>query len=84
MLARARLEFRYGDAKTAQMIAELLEIDNRAVPRKLKLTTRREGGSAVTYVEHEKLNTLSATIDDLLFSERLMEELIADVGHKPR
>ncbi len=82
MLARAKLEFRYGDAKAAQLIAELLEIDNRAAPRKLKLVTRREGGSAVTYLEHEKLNTFSATIEDLLFSEKLMEALIEDVGHK--
>ncbi|MEE8167978.1 MAG: KEOPS complex subunit Pcc1 [Candidatus Hydrothermarchaeales archaeon] len=83
MLAKARVEFRYEDRETAEKIARLLEIDNRVAPRKLKLKTYSEGDRVITVFEHGKLNTFLATIDDLLFSEKLIEGLIGYVGSKP-
>ncbi len=83
MLARARLKFYYEDTGFAGKMAELLEIDNRMAPRKLRLRTHSEGGEVITSFEHERLNTFIATIDDLLFSEKLVEELLSYVGHKP-
>lgn len=79
---KAKIEFRYKDAKTAQKISYLLEIDNK-IPFGLacastskKIKTESRGNRVITHIEQEKLSTLLATIDDLLFCERLIEDLI--------
>lgn len=82
MLARVRLEFTYRDESKAERIADLLELDNRIAPRSLKLRTFREGARVITTFQHERLNTTQATIEDLLFSEKLIEELVSYAGHK--
>ncbi|MFH1774119.1 MAG: KEOPS complex subunit Pcc1 [Methanobacteriota archaeon] len=86
--AKAKIEFRYKDAKTAQKISYLLEVDNKipkvgATPLRLaiaiapkKIKTESRGNRVITHIEHEKLGTLLATIDDLLFCERLIEDLV--------
>ncbi len=84
MLVRVQLEFQYGDESKADRICQLLELDNRIAPRSLKLETINEGGKVVTTFEHERLNTVQATLDDLLFSEKLIEGVIEYAGHKPR
>lgn len=71
---RAKIEFRYKDAKTAQKISYLLEVDNRIAPKKIK--TESSGNRVITHIEQEKLSTLLATIDDLLFCEKLIEDLV--------
>lgn len=75
MKAKAEIEFKYKNAKIAQQISYLLEIDNAAAYKKL-IKTESRGRRVVTHIEHENLNTFLATIDDLLFCERLIEELI--------
>lgn len=74
MRAKAKIEFKYKDAKTAQKIAYLLEVDNKITPKKIK--TESMGSRVITHIEQEKLSTLLATIDDLLFCEKLIEELV--------
>ncbi len=74
MIAKAEIEFKYRDAKTAQKISYLLELDNKISPRKIK--TESKGNRVTTRIEHKKLSTLLATIDDLLFCEQLIEELV--------
>lgn len=76
MKAKAELKFYYDSEETAQMVAYLLEVDNRAAPRNLKLRTSARGKTVITDFEHEKLNTFLATIDDLLFTERLVADLL--------
>ena len=76
MKAKARIEFEYKNEKTARLVSQLLEIDNKVAPRKLRIKTKNVGVKVITNIEHDKLNTFLATIDDLLFCERLIENLI--------
>jgi hypothetical protein len=76
MKAKAEIKFYYDSEETAERVAYLLEVDNRAAPRNLKLMTSAKGKKVITEFEHEKLNTFLATIDDLLFTERLVADLL--------
>lgn len=76
MKAKGKVVFRYKDSGTAKILARLLEIDNKIAPRKLKIKTGNKDNLVMTQLEHEKLNTFFATIDDLLFSEKLINGLI--------
>ena len=76
MKAKAEIRFYYGSEETAQKVAYLLKVDNRAAPRNLKLITGAKEKKVITEFEHEKLNTFLATIDDLLFTERLITDLL--------
>jgi hypothetical protein len=76
MKAKAELRFQYSDTAKAEKVAYLLEVDNRIAPRSLRIKTRTVGGAVVTELEHRKLNTLLAALDDLLFTERLIVELL--------
>lgn len=73
---RGRLEFVYPNEKDAGSVARLLELDNQVLPRKLKVRTVQEGTSVVTWIEHESLGTFQAAVEDLLFCERLIEDLL--------
>lgn len=84
MLWKARFEFTYDDEMNAEKVAKLLDLDNRIAPRNLKLVTFKEGVTVITMFQHEKLNTFQATIEDLLFSEKLIEGLVSYVGRKSR
>lgn len=74
MKAKAKIEFKYKDAETAQKISYLLEVDNKIAPKKIK--TESMGNRVITHMQYKKLSTLLATIDDLLFCERLIEDLV--------
>jgi hypothetical protein len=76
MKAKARVEFRYSDEGTAEKVCQLLEVDNRVAPRRLKLRTYREENRVITTLEHQKLGTFFSTIDDLIFSEKLIADLV--------
>lgn len=76
MNAKGRIEFDYRDDKTAGMVAELLEIDNKIAPKKLKLKTVNRGKKVITILEHENMGTFFAAIDDLIFSEKLISDVI--------
>ena len=73
---RGRFEFVYRDEQDAGTVAQLLELDNRVLPRKLKVRTVQEGKRVITRVEHESLGTFQAAVEDLLFCERLIEGLL--------
>lgn len=76
MRAKGKFEFIYGSDRAAAAVSALLQVDNVAGPRKLKVKTISDGNKVVTCIEHEKLSTFFATIDDLLFCERLIENLL--------
>ncbi len=74
--ARAELVFSYRDEKEAELVAQLLELDNRAAPRGIKVTTRRLGKEVLTVAEHSSAGTLFATVDDILFCEKIIDEVM--------
>ncbi|WP_456474660.1 KEOPS complex subunit Pcc1 [Candidatus Pyrohabitans sp.] len=76
MLARTKLVFQYASEEEASQVAYLLELDNRIAPRGLKVKTEKRGRDVVSYVEHSSAGTLFATIDDLLFCEKLVSEIL--------
>lgn len=72
----ASITFEYNDNHKAAVVAKILEMDNRIAPKKLKIETVNRGKMVITRAEHERLNTLFATVDDLIFTERLISSLI--------
>ncbi len=72
----ANITFEYSDNREAAIVAKMLEVDNRVAPKKLRIETVNRGKTVITRVGHERLNTLFATVDDLIFTERLISSLI--------
>jgi hypothetical protein len=73
----ATITLEYGDAKTAEAIADAVSPDNFKTPAGLFIKTFRSDNSVVTKIKaEEKLATFIATIDDLLFSASTAEKTI--------
>ena len=73
----ATITLEYGDAKTAEAIANAVSPDNFKTPAGLLIKTFRNGSTVVTEIKaEEKLATFIATIDDLLFSVATAEKTI--------
>jgi hypothetical protein len=73
----------YGDAKTAEAIANAVSPDNFKTPAGLFIRTFRRDNSVVTKIRaEEKLATFIATIDDLLFSASTAEKTLRIVKEK--
>jgi hypothetical protein len=88
MRARAEVRFRYGSKRKAEMVARLLEVDNQAAPRSLRISTLAMGDTVVTGFEHSRLGTFLAALDDLLFTEKLITGVLSltgeeNAGHSP-
>jgi len=67
----------YGDAKTADAIANAVSPDNFKTPAGLFIKTARKGIQVLTEVKTEgKLATFIATIDDLLFCVSTAEKAL--------
>lgn len=77
-MSLAEVIFEYEDEKTADQVAHLLEMDNKVAPRELDVKTKAAGKEVITVVEHQNFNTVFATIDDLIFSEKLITSLMED------
>ncbi|NOZ59765.1 MAG: hypothetical protein GXO66_09380 [Euryarchaeota archaeon] len=76
MRARAELVFLYSSEEEAELVARLLELDNRMAPKGIKVRTEPLGREVITRAEHPSVGTLFATIDDLLFCEKLIDEMM--------
>jgi hypothetical protein len=73
----ATITLEYGNAKTAEAIANAVSPDNFKTPTGLFIKTFRSGNSVVTEIRaEEKFATFIATIDDLLFSASTAEKAI--------
>jgi tRNA threonylcarbamoyladenosine modification (KEOPS) complex Pcc1 subunit len=73
----ATITLEYGDAKTAEAIANAVSPDNFKTPTGLFIKTFRSGRRVVTEIRaEEKFATFIATIDDLLFSASTAEKTI--------
>jgi hypothetical protein len=76
----ATIKLEYGDAKTADAIANAVSPDNFKTPAGLFIKTARKGNSVLTEVKTEgKLATFIATIDDLLFCVSTAEKTLRTV-----
>ena len=73
----ATITLEYGDAKTAEAIANAVSPDNFKTPAGLFIKTFRSDSKVVTEIRaEEKIATFIATIDDLLFSASTAEKTI--------
>ena len=76
----ATITLEYGDAKTADAIANAVSPDNFKTPAGLFIKTERKGNHVITEVKTEgKLATFIATIDDLLFCVSTAEKTLRTV-----
>jgi hypothetical protein len=79
----ATITLEYGDAKTAEAIANAVSPDNFKTPPELFIKTVKKGKQVVTMVRSEgKLVTFIATIDDLLFSASTAEKTLRTIKKK--
>ncbi|MEE9564281.1 MAG: KEOPS complex subunit Pcc1 [Candidatus Hydrothermarchaeaceae archaeon] len=72
----ASITFEYDDGREAEVVAKMLEVDNRVAPKKLRIETVHRENMVITNIEHEQPGTIFATVDDLIFTERLISSLI--------
>lgn len=72
---RAKVTFEYKNAHEAEIVAKMLDVDNKAAPKTLKIETVKKDNMVITTLEHEKSGTIFATVDDLIFTERLVSGL---------
>ena len=80
----ATITLEYGDAKTADAIANAVSPDNFKTPIGLFIKTVRKGSHVITEVKTEgKLATFIATIDDLLFCVSAAEKTVRAVTKTP-
>ena len=77
---KATITLEYGDAKTADAVANAVSPDNFKMPAGLFIETARKGSRVVTEVKTEgKLATFIATVDDLLFCVSTAEKALRTV-----
>ena len=76
MAVEARLTFKYLAEDVAVDVARLLQVDNEIAPRNLDIHTSAEDKSVVTRIRSSSGKTVFATIDDVLFSEKLSQQLV--------
>ena len=76
MQTRAELVFRYHSEEEAELVARLLELDNRLAPKGIEVKTTQRGKEVITRAEHASAATLFATVDDLLFCEKVISDVL--------
>jgi hypothetical protein len=76
MHLEAMITYNYDDSGVARDVARLIQMDNEIAPRTLKIKTSAEGRQVITILSSKKTSTLFATIDDLVFSEKLISEVL--------
>lgn len=76
MRAKAEILFEYEDEETAKLVATLLQIDNEIAPKSMQIVTGHRDHLVITDLTHERLNTFFATIDDLIFSTKIVEDIL--------
>ncbi len=73
----AVVTFEYENENTAKIVEKVLKIDNKTAPSSMKIFTKRIKNKVVTYVSHEKIGTLLATLDDILFAEKIISSILS-------
>jgi hypothetical protein len=75
-----KISFEYVSGQVAEAVARLIQTDNEIAPKTLKIRTSAEKTMAVTRIQTERTSTFFSTIDDLIFSEKLISEIIGICG----
>ncbi|MBU2559713.1 hypothetical protein KKA03_02350 [archaeon] len=75
---RAIVTFEYKNKSEAEVVLKMLDVDNKAAPKTLKIETIKKDNLVITTLEHEKTGTIFATVDDLIFTERLVSGLVGE------
>ena len=75
---KAKIISKYPLEKHAKIIAEVLEADNRVAPESLFVKSYYKNNVVYTEIETPKIETLIATIDDLLSSQKLSESILGE------
>lgn len=79
----AKITLEYTDIKTASVIANAVSPDNFSAPSNLCINTYIHDNRVITEVNtEEKLSTLIATIDDLLFCVSTAEKTLQIIPEK--
>jgi hypothetical protein len=66
-MIRLTISFNVNNPQVARSLVKSIEPDNLSAPPSVRIRITRRGGDVVTYVECNKgLETLIATVDDLL------------------
>lgn len=73
---RATVTFEYKSTHEVEVVARMLDVDNKVAPKTLKIDTKRKENMVITTLEHERSGTIFATVDDLIFTERLISSLV--------
>ena len=77
----AKITLEYENQKTASTITYAISPDNFTGPSNLSITTIRKNAKVLTEVKSiEKLSTLIATIDDLLFCVSTAEKILKGIS----
>jgi tRNA threonylcarbamoyladenosine modification (KEOPS) complex Pcc1 subunit len=77
---QATITLEYKDEKIAKAIAQAVTPDNFKTPIGLHVKTERHENKVITQIECEgKLDTFTATIDDLLFSVSIAEKTLKTI-----
>ncbi|MCJ7713164.1 hypothetical protein MUO66_01720 [Candidatus Bathyarchaeota archaeon] len=81
---KAKITLEYNNQKTASAIAYAISPDNFAAPSNLYINTVRKKTQVITEMKTvEKLSTLIATIDDLLFCVSTAEKTLQLIALDP-
>ena len=73
---RATLTFKYEKKVEAEVVYRMIDVDNKVAPKTLRIETVKKGSNVVTTVEHENPGIIFATVDDLIFTEKLVSGLL--------
>ena len=76
VVVEARLTFEYTKAGVAADVARLLQVDNEIAPRNLEVQTTAENNHVITKIKSNRGKTVFATLDDVVFSEKLISEIL--------
>lgn len=76
MQIEAKLTFEYGGEDIARNVAQLIQVDNEIAPKTLRIRTTADKTMVITKLASERTATFFATMDDLIFSEKLIAEIL--------
>jgi len=76
MEVKGRVSFEYDYPKKAGDVAALLELDNLIAPRTIKIKTMAQNTEVVTELKSKRASTFFSTVEDLMFSEKLITDVL--------
>ena len=75
---QAKISTEYKTENDAKIVAQVLEADNRTAPNDLYVFSYSRDNVVYSEIKSEKIETLIATVDDLLSSQKLAEDILGE------